>query len=63
MINTLSERLTGVTILSKNQSIGEIAKLANVSVSTVSRAFKPDGKINEDTRKTILDIANSLGKR
>lgn len=49
--------------MSDNISISEIARLANVSVSTVSRAFKPNGKINDETRKTILKIADSLNYR
>lgn len=38
-------------------TIQEIARLAGVSVATVSRAFSDDASIAEDKRKAILDIA------
>lgn len=41
-------------------SIRDIAQLAGVSVSTVSRAFQPNSRIGEDTKKHILEIANAL---
>lgn len=39
----------------------DVAKLANVSVSTVSRAFRDDCYIDEQTRKKVHDAANKLG--
>lgn len=41
----------------------EVAKLAGVSQSTVSRVFAPNakGKVSTKTRKKILEAANSLG--
>ncbi len=38
-------------------TIKDIAKIANVSVSTVSRALNGNGKVNADKRKEILQIA------
>ena len=37
-------------------SIKEIAKLANVSVATVSRVINNNGRFSEDTRKKELLI-------
>ena len=39
----------------------DVAKLANVSVSTVSRAFRENCYIEEQTKKKVLDAANKLG--
>jgi LacI family transcriptional regulator len=39
----------------------EIAKLANVSIGTVGRALNGHGRINEETRERIQQIAHDLG--
>ena len=41
----------------------EVAKLAGVSQSTVSRVFAPNakGKVATKTRKKVLEAANALG--
>lgn len=44
-------------------TIKDIAAMAGVSVSTVSRALNDRGGMEEKTRKRILDIANRLGYR
>jgi LacI family transcriptional regulator len=41
-------------------TIKDIAKLANVSHTTVSRALNNSPLIKEKTKKKILDIANQL---
>ena len=41
----------------KNSTIYEIAKLANVSVATVNRAFRADASIKPQTRELILKLA------
>lgn len=41
--------------------IRQIAKLAGVSVATVSRAFNSTGRIHPDTRKKVLDLARKVG--
>lgn len=45
--------------MKKRTSISDIARQADVSISTVSRAFKNNSNINSDTRRRILEIANS----
>lgn len=47
----------------QNVSIVTIAKAANVSTATVSRALRNDPRISETTRKKITEIAQSLGYR
>jgi LacI family transcriptional regulator len=42
-------------------TIKDIAKVANVSYSTVSRALTGQPQIPEETRKKILKVANSMG--
>ena len=41
-------------------TVKEIAKKANVSIATVSRALNNDEKVKEDTRKLILSVAEEL---
>jgi LacI family transcriptional regulator len=41
-------------------NIHEIARRANVSVATVSRALNKNGKVNEHTRQKVLQIANEF---
>ncbi len=40
--------------------IKEVAKMAGVSIATVSRALNNEKYVNEELRKKILDIANKL---
>ncbi|WP_412066324.1 LacI family DNA-binding transcriptional regulator [Rhizobium sp. SYY.PMSO] len=42
---------------------GQVAKLAKVSQSAVSRAFSPGASISDDVRKRVLDAAEQLGYR
>ena len=42
-------------------SIKEIAKLANVSVATVSRVINNNGRFSEDTRKKVQYIIDKYG--
>ena len=42
-------------------TLTKIAKMADTSVSTVSKAFSGSGEISEETRERIFDIAKSLG--
>lgn len=42
-------------------TISKIAKLANVSVSTASKAFSGSREVNEKTREIIFDIAKKYG--
>ncbi len=44
----------------KNVTIAEIAKRANVSTATVSRALNGSPSVKETTRKLILSIADSM---
>lgn len=47
----------------KRVTIQTIANEAHVSVGTVDRAFNNRGRINENTRRQILEIADRLGYR
>jgi len=47
--------------LSNNITLVEIAKVANVSTNTVSRALNNKPDVNPITKKKILDIAEELG--
>lgn len=42
-------------------TLSKIAKLANVSVSTASKAFAGSKEVNEETREMIFDIAKKNG--
>jgi len=42
-------------------TIREVAKIAEVSMTTVSRAYNPKSVIKESTREKILKIANDIG--
>ncbi len=42
-------------------SIYDIAEVLKISASTVSRAFKPDSKINPEKRRLILETADKMG--
>ncbi len=41
-------------------TIREVAKLAGVSTATVSRAFRPNTYVSEDTKSKIIDAAKKL---
>ena len=41
----------------------DVARLAGVSQSAVSRTYKPDGKVSQETRRKVLEAADSLGYR
>lgn len=45
----------------KNVTISEVAKLANVSLATVSRVINQTGPVKEATYKKVIDAINSLG--
>lgn len=49
----------------KNQSIdmAEVARLAGVSLSTVSRSLAGNTSISEDTRKRVIEIAQKINYR
>jgi LacI family transcriptional regulator len=47
----------------KKNGIREVARLANVSISTVDRAFHGRNGVGESTRGRILQIARALGYR
>ncbi len=42
---------------------GDVARLANVSQSAVSRTFSPGASVSEQTRQVVLDAAKELGYR
>ncbi len=42
-------------------TLSKIAKLANVSVSTASKAFAGSGEVNDETREMIFNIAKEHG--
>lgn len=42
-------------------TLSKLAKLANVSVSTASKAFSGSGEINSETREMIFDVAKKHG--
>lgn len=41
-------------------SASQVAKLANVSQSTVSRVFTPGASVSEKARKRVMEVANEL---
>lgn len=47
----------------KGISARDVAKLARVSQSTVSRVFTPGATVSENTRKRVLAVAEELGYR
>lgn len=47
--------------INKNLTIKDIAKLANVSCSTVSRVIHNKNDVNEKTKKTVLEIIQHTG--
>lgn len=53
----------GVGPLYKKITISEVARLANVSTATVSRALNDSPSVKESTKKKIVSIANDLEAR
>jgi LacI family transcriptional regulator len=49
--------------MKKNATIKDIARMANVSHTTVSRALNDKSRISSETKKRILDIARDLDYR
>ncbi|MCU7552253.1 LacI family transcriptional regulator [Chitinophagaceae bacterium LB-8] len=47
----------------KEVTIYDLAKIANVSASTVSRALKDNPSVNELTKKKIIELSGALGYR
>jgi LacI family transcriptional regulator, gluconate utilization system Gnt-I transcriptional repressor len=45
----------------KTPTMADVARLAGVSPMTVSRAFKQDASVSENTRSAILEAADRLG--
>ena len=41
-------------------TLKDIAKILNISISTVSKALNDSHEISEETRSKVLEIANSL---
>ena len=41
----------------------DVARLANVSQSAVSRTFTPGASVSDDTKQRVLDAAKALGYR
>jgi DNA-binding LacI/PurR family transcriptional regulator len=54
-------QVPGMTVSKKRVSIKDIAELAGVSHPTVSRALRGEGRVSEDTRARILEIADEVG--
>lgn len=44
-------------------SAKDVAKLANVSQSTVSRVFTPGASVSEKVRRKVLEVAEELNYR
>lgn len=47
--------------MGRTPSMKDLARVAGVSVMTVSRAFRRDGSVGEETRKRIRAAADALG--
>lgn len=45
----------------RRATITDVAEAAGVAASTVSRAFTRPGRVNEQTRRHVLDVAERLG--
>ena len=53
--------MTGTRRKRRTVKMGDVARVAGVSLMTVSRAFRRDASIGEKTRARILRIAENLG--
>ncbi len=42
-------------------TMAEVAKYVGVSAMTVSRAFRQDASVSEETRKRIMEAVDALG--
>lgn len=49
--------------MTKKPTSFDVAKLAGVHRSAVSRAFSENGKVSKETKERVLEAANSLGYR
>jgi len=56
-------RLNEVMILKKNLTIKELAKIAEVSISTASKSLKDSNEISVATKSRILDLARRYNYR
>ena len=57
-----SSHLGGGTVKTSVTSI-DVARLASVSQSAVSRSFTPGASVSEDTRRKVMEAARKLGYR
>lgn len=46
--------------MEKKVTIVELAKMAGVSTATVSRIINNTGKVNEDTKKKVLELIEKI---
>ena len=58
---TISYGMKGWSSMGNKVTIYTIAEALNMSVSMVSRAFKPESKLNPEKRKLILETAEKMG--
>jgi LacI family transcriptional regulator len=49
--------------MAKPKTVFEVAKLANVSIATVSRALNTPDAVREELRQRVIEAANKLGYR
>lgn len=47
--------------INKRPTMADVARVAGVSAMTVSRAFKNDGSVNNETRDQVVKVARKLG--
>ena len=47
--------------MKKNATIRDVAKMANVSVATVSRILNNKPDVSGETRQKVLDVIDELG--
>jgi DNA-binding LacI/PurR family transcriptional regulator len=48
-------------VMKKNATIRDVARMANVSVATVSRILNNKPDVSEETRRKVLDVIGELG--
>jgi len=63
MKNRNIRRIGAKDLKKKSVSAEDIAKIANVSQSTVSRVFTPGASVSEETKKRVLQIAEEQNYR